>query len=513
MTKLPFIIILSISLLSPLLQAAEKKQAPKTKSLIIVIGDGMGYPQINLLNQFLKFSKQNQKSKIPFAFDRLAKVGSTGISTNHSKHFLVIDSACSATQIATGQQSLPGAIGVNAEGYSAKSIFELAKEKGLSTGLVTDTRVTHATPASFAAHQASRKKEHDIALQLLKSDTDVLLSAGINHFLSQKNLNEYTSLPIFYTPKRKDGRDLLKLAKEEDYELVFSKNDFSKIKSPKVLGLFTAHEMPDGIWYTSNKQNPQRIIPTLKEMSEFALNKLSQNEEGFVLLVEAGQIDWAGHRNDAGLLLHQMLEANETLNFLVDWVQKRKDTSIVVTADHETGGFNLTYNKLKKIKLPEVKGPHYKGKYKTKTNYLEHSVLDKLYEQKLSIADMISIFENHPGEVTDADKLKMILSQNSSWNITDEDVQKILKSGEWANKKPYSFLAPAHYYNPLYLKIGAITKVFGPQTGVSFSTSGHTASPIPVFALSPDKSHEQFKAWQHHTDIGKKMQKLLQLIK
>jgi alkaline phosphatase len=124
---------------------------------------------------------------------------------------------------------------------------------------------------------------------------------------------------------------------------------------------------------------------------------------------------------------------------------------------------------------------------------------------------MISVYENHPGEVTNESKLKMILSQNTAWEISDKDVRSVLKSGEWANKKPYSFLSPAHYSNPLYLKIGAITKVFGPQTGVSFSTSGHTASPVPVFALSPDLSHEQFRSWQHHTDIGQKMQKILQL--
>ena len=120
------------------------------------------------------------------AWPKLAQGGKIVLSRTNPADTLVVDSACSATQLAIGAPTLSEVIGIDADGNPAETILELAARRGKSTGLVSDTRLTHATPASFAAHVAHRDMENEIAVQMLENGVDVMLSGGARHFLPQK---------------------------------------------------------------------------------------------------------------------------------------------------------------------------------------------------------------------------------------------------------------------------------------------------------------------------------------
>ncbi len=141
--------------------------------------------------------------------------------------------------------------------------------------------------------------------------------------------------------------------------------------------------MNDGIVYSNSKNDPTRTQPTLTEMTEKALSLLSKDEDGFFLMVEGGQIDWAGHRNDAGRMLHEMLKFDEAIHSVYEWAKDRDDTLIIVTADHETGSFGFSYSS-KDLPAPEKRTGEAFKKYDYAPNYNfgAFDILDGLYNQK-----------------------------------------------------------------------------------------------------------------------------------
>ncbi|MCP4024557.1 MAG: alkaline phosphatase, partial [Desulfobacteraceae bacterium] len=323
-------------------------QDKKPKNVIMLIGDGMGPEQIGLL---LSYARQAPNSVIvdrKTSFDRIMEQGGVmGMSMTNANNVLVVDSAASGSQLASGQYSGSEMIGLDKDGNRVETVVEKAIKAGKSTGLISDTRVTHATPAAFAAHQPHRSKENQIAEDMLIAGPDVMLGGGLRYWIPKeandkksevrKELIEMTEGSVKIKSKRKDNKNLLKMAEEKGYSLAFTKSQMEKADG-KLLGLFSYSAMPDGIKVTQTKDDPKRTIPTLEEMTAKALDILSKNDKGFFLMVEQGLIDWAAHYNDTGLMLHEMMRLDETLKYILDWAKDRDDTLIIVTADHTTGG-------------------------------------------------------------------------------------------------------------------------------------------------------------------------------
>ncbi len=168
-------------------QVATSGAVKKPKNVIMIVGDGMGPEQVGLL---LTYAKQAPNSVIvegQTAFDKImAQGGSMGLSMTHAKDVLVVDSAASGSQLATGQFSGSEMIGLDANGDPAVTVLERAKAAGKSTGLISDTRVTHATPAAFAAHQAHRKMENEIAVDMLQTGTALMLGGGLRYWIPKE---------------------------------------------------------------------------------------------------------------------------------------------------------------------------------------------------------------------------------------------------------------------------------------------------------------------------------------
>jgi len=287
------------------------------KNVILMIGDGMGFTTI-VATRTVVLGAQGRLT--------IERLPVTGAIDNYDATRFVSGSAATGTSLATGYKTNENMIGQLPDGTPALTILEAAQEKGMATGLVATATITHATPAAFAAHVHNRYREADIAVQLLESKINVLFGGGRALFKSGISGYKYT---------RTDGRDLVEEARKEDYVYVETKDELMGLKdeNDRVLGLFS-----DG--YLIN-QSPE---PTLAEMTEAALNILSQNEKdkGFFLMVEGSQIDWGEEDNDINYTIREQLHFDLAIRSAIRFAMDEKNTLVVVTADHEAGGMFIT---------------------------------------------------------------------------------------------------------------------------------------------------------------------------
>jgi alkaline phosphatase len=284
-------------------KSASKKN-PQIKNVILMIGDGMGLPDVYAAMTV---------SPTPINIERCT---ATGLQKTNSSDNYITDSAAAGTALATGTKTKNGAIGVDAQGNRLKSILEIAEANGLATGMVSTSSVTHATPASFIAHQSSRGSYEDIAMDFLKTDIDVFIGGGYDHFA-----------------KRKDKLNLLDSLKVKGYEINTTLDQVLKSAAPKLVGL------------TASGQNPYRLKgrgDMLPASSGKAIEILKKNPKGFFLMIEGSQIDWAAHANVADTVVDETLDFDKAVGVALDFAQADGHTLVVVTADHETGGVTIT---------------------------------------------------------------------------------------------------------------------------------------------------------------------------
>ena len=298
-------------------QAKEVTKKNEIKNVIFLIGDGMGVSYTTAY----RYLKDNPTTKVveQTEFDHYL-VGQQ-MTYPEDPHQNITDSAAAATAMSAGVKTYNAAIGVDNDGTKVKTVLEAAKEKGKSTGLVATSEITHATPASYGAHDVSRKNMNAIADdyydELIKGGhkIDVMLGGGLTNFV-------------------REDRDLTKLFKKDGYSYVTNKNEMVKDKNNKVLGLFAPGGMPKMI-------DRDASMPSLGDMTNTAINKLSKDKDGFFLMVEGSQIDWAGHDNDIVAAMSEMEDFEKAFKAAIAFAKKDKHTLVVATADHSTGGYSI----------------------------------------------------------------------------------------------------------------------------------------------------------------------------
>ncbi len=516
----PVALIAATSTLSFHLSAAE------IKNVILMIGDGMGPQQVGLLETYANHAPNSIYKNETTALFKLANEGVIGASLTHPEDAIVVDSACSATMLATGQYTASEVVGIDSKGNHIETVLEQAKRLGKATGLVSDTRLTHATPAAFAAHQPHRSLENNIASDMLDTGVDVMLSGGIRHWLPKstndkgetyKALQKLTQGDVYLKSKRKDNRNLLIEAQQDGYALAFNRDMLNQAKGDKLLGLFAYSGMQDGIAYSHSKDDPKRTQPTLKEMTEKAIDVLSKDKDGFFLMVEGGQIDWAGHSNDAGTMLHEMIKFDEAVNSVYEWAKDRDDTIIIVTADHETGSFGFSYSSQDLPKPEKRPGEAFeKRDYAPNFNFGSFDILDGLYNQKQSYYGMISEFQKLDKKLQTPEKLAEIVNKNSEFPITAEQASRVLAS------KPNPYRLAGHKYlsvenvpaindfdafYPYNDRGNLLAREQATAQNTVWGTGTHTHTPVNVFAWGPAEKILPISKIMHHSEIGEYLKK------
>ncbi|MFT5235880.1 MAG: alkaline phosphatase [Shewanella sp.] len=396
------------------------------KNIVIMIGDGMG-PAYTSAYRYYKNNPDTEEVE-QTVFDRLL-VGTA--STYPAKiSGYVTDSAASATALATGVKSYNGAISVDTSKRPLTTIMEKAKQLGLSTGVAVTSQINHATPAAFLTHNESRRNYDEIAKSLLDTDTDVMLGGGQRYF----------------PPK------LLEKFEAKGYQHISDFSQLDAIKAPKVIGLFADIQLP---WAINDKDAHK-----LSKMTSKALELLSQNQDGFVLLVEGSLIDWAGHNNDIATAMAEMDEFANAVEVVEQYVRQHSDTLMLVTADHNTGGLSIGAN----------------GEYIWNTEIINgvSNSPDVIASQSLADGDWQSRVSTQLG-----------------FNLSPEEVTQL----SLARMQGIDVMTTA------------IKKNIDLRSYTGWTTAGHTGVDVQVFASGP-ASH-LFNGYQDNTDIANKLMSLL----
>lgn len=285
----------------------------KPKNIIFLIGDGMGLAQV-----YAGMVANGDALNI----ERFKNIG---FHKSYSWDNIITDSAAGATAFSCGEKTYNGAIAVGPDSIPRETILESAEKKGLSTGLVATCSITHATPACFIAHVKSRALDEAIAADFLKTDIDVFIGGGSAFF-----------------EKRTDGRNLLNELKSKGYEVDTTKNEILASNAKKLAGLYAATQ-PDSA--TGIRGD------ILQHATQKCIDILSQNPQGFFMMSEGSQIDWGGHANKQTFIIQEMLDFDKAVGKALDFAEKDGNTLVIVTADHETGGFAIMGGSIKDRKV------------------------------------------------------------------------------------------------------------------------------------------------------------------
>ncbi len=266
------------------------------------------------------------------------------------------DSAASATAMAAGVKTRNGALGVDVNGDPVLNLVERAEQLGKSTGVVTSVPFSHATPAGFVAHNASRNNYKQIADDMInKSAADVVMGCGHPFYDADGRIEntphyKYISSAVWNDlTNGSAGGDADADGIADHWKLVQTRAEFqalAKGEAPKrVFGIAQVYETLQEKRSGDTEAVPYKValiesVPTLEEMTRAALNVLDDDPDGFFVMIEGGAIDWAGHGNESGRLIEEIDDFNKSIDTVIGWVEKNSnwgETLVVITADHETG--------------------------------------------------------------------------------------------------------------------------------------------------------------------------------
>jgi alkaline phosphatase len=310
------------------------QESLEVKNVILLIGDGMGPYHVELTRLCLEVSE--------LAMEKMDETEPSYMTTysldpdDQTTH-KITDSSAAGTAIATGNKTYNGAVSVDFDGNPLETVLERAEAEGKATGLVTDVYIQDATPAAFVVH-AERRGDSILFSELMaESDVEVLMGAGRGFFLPKGEDSQ--------GGQRTDGRNLIEEWEANGYTYVDSAKDLENAdinleEDDRLLGLF------GGLYnmaYDLDRQQDKNIgVPTLAEMTEKAIDVLNQSDAGFFLMVEGGSLDWVAHNKDVAGMVRETEGFDEAVQVAWDFAVEDEETLVVVTADHECGGLQIT---------------------------------------------------------------------------------------------------------------------------------------------------------------------------
>jgi len=445
MRKIHLTLLLIVSL--SLLQCSTSRDIfaqtikPEVKNVILMIGDGMGVSQV--------YSGITANNGL-----YLEKSEFVGFSKTYSASNYITDSAAGGTAISTGTKTRNGAIGVDAKGNEVKTILEYAAENGLSTGVIASCAITHATPASFVAHQQNRNMQEEIAVDFLNSDITLFIGGGKKYFAD-----------------RSDKSNLLDDLKEKGFQVALDMETVKNTTSGKLAGL-VADEHP------STYPERGEFLP---ESLQAALNILDNNPEGFFLMVEGGRIDHACHAHDPAGSIHDTLAFDQAIDEAYSFYRKYPDeTLIVVVADHETGGFGLGF------------GDNY---------FLK---MDQLFKAKVTTADVL----NEGVGKYDKDRKKFfdfIATNLGLDNLSLDEKIKIEQAMDLIDGSQKDAIATYAGYDSVAI---TVTHIMSERANMFWTTYAHSGTTVPLSAIGVGA--EALGGFKDNTEVAKTLFSILE---
>lgn len=424
--------------------------AQQAKYVFYFIGDGMGVNQVQGTEIYLA-ELEGKMGISPLLFTQFpySTVATTNSATNR-----VTDSAAAGTALATGHKTKNSAIGVLKDQQTpVNSIGVWAKNKGCRVGITTSVTVNHATPAAFYGHAAKRTLYHEIGKDLYKTGFDFYAGSDFRDATDPDN----PSSENLYTMAEKHGytlargyKDYLKKSKKANKMILFQTEEASK------------HELGAIPCAIDRKKGDL----ALQDITRSAINFLSKDApEGFFLMVEGGRIDWACHSNDAATTFHEIIDFDNAIKTAYEFYSQHPDeTLIVVTADHETGGFvlgtgtyELNLQVLKNQKVSESGFTRIVNNMRAQTNnQVSWEAIQQALKDNFGFWDKI--------ELTTAQEARLKAVYDKSLKQQDMKLEK----SEYAQDEPIAAEAK---------------RIINEIALVGWTSGGHSAGYVPVFAI------------------------------
>lgn len=444
--------------------------AQQAKYVFYFIGDGMGVNQVQGTELYLG----ELEGKIGIAPLQFTQFPYTTVATTFSATNGVTDSAAAGTALATGNKTKNGAIGVLKDLQTpVYSVATWAKDHGCRVGVATSVSVDHATPAAFYAHAAGRSSYYEIGKNLYTTGFDFYAGSD---FLEPKDKNN------------PQAKDLYSMAEQYGYAIARGYKDYlKKSKKTEKIILF----QPEAASQTDKTAIPYAIDRkkgdlTLQEITRSAINFLSKDlSKGFFLMVEGGKIDWACHSNDAATTFHEIIDFDNAIKVAYEFYSQHPDeTLIVVTADHETGGFvlgkgpyELNLQVLRNQKVSESGFTKIVNQLRAKTNnQVSWETIQQALKDNFGFWDKIKLSDKQVA------RLKAVYDQSFS------NQQIKMEKSEYAQDEPIAAEAK---------------RILDEIALTGWTSGGHSAGYVPVFAIGVGA--EKFQSRIDNTEIPVKI--------
>ena len=433
----------------------------QAKYVFYFIGDGMGINQVNITEVYLSALNGERGS----ASLLMTQFPVASMVSTFSEDSDVTDSAAAGTALATGKKTNNGFIGVDSKLNPLETVAEKAKKAGKKVGITTTVPVNHATPAAFYGHQKDRNMYYEISQDLIKSGFDFFAGAGL---YNRDKFYDNTDAPDIYPLLEKAG-----------YFIAKGYDDFkaNADKSKKTILLHKNWEIPDGIPYAIDRTKDDL---SLKQITEAAIEVLTKdNNKGFFLMLEGGRIDWSGHANDPAATIQEVIDMDESVKVAYEFYKKHpKETLIVITADHETGGLTAG-----------------KGYMRIKT--LQHQVMS--FEK---LTGQIKVLSEAKNEKVSWEEMKKFLGETLGFwrgNPINWEHEKGLRDAYEATFAQRND-GVARDYSTISKKA---KQVMNDISVLGWSTGSHSADFVPVFAIGVGQ--ELFNTKMDNTEIPQKI--------
>lgn len=442
--------------------------AQTAKYVFYFIGDGMGVNQVNGTEMYLAEQEGRIGAKsLLFTSFPVASVATTFSATNS-----VTDSSAAGTALATGSKTYNGAIGMDDQKQPLQSVAAQAKAAGKKVGVATSVSVDHATPAAFYAHQPDRDMYYEIATDLPKAGFDFYAGGG---FLKPTT-----------TADQKEAPSIFPIIEAAGYTVARGLQEYQSkaAEAGKMVLIQKEGSAPDCLPYAIDRQEGDL---SLAEITQSAIDFLTKGKDkGFFLMVEGGKIDWACHGNDAATVFHEVVDMDNAIRVAYEFYKKHpKETLIVVTADHETGGLGLGT-----------------GPYK-----LNLKVLDAQKQSQDELSRAITNLRRMR-KVINWEEMKEFLGEKMGfWKelpLNWEQEKMLRDAYEDSFVKKHVVFEESLYAKTEPLAVAA-KKVMSQLAYLGWCSGGHSAGYVPVYAIGAGS--KLFMGKMDNTEISKRIAK------
>ena len=480
------LVIVSVGLIAVVMSSDSLVDTPP-KYVFLFIGDGFSYPQLALTSLY-KTSVLKEDDLIMHSFKTM------GTAYTESGETMITESAAAVSAMASGIKTLNESLNVDKEGNIHETITEKLKNQlGYKIGIISSDNLNHATPAGFYAHQTSRY--NDSALIFAE-----LAESGFDYF---------------------GGSEIL--GKPADYMDIFSANGYRYINTREDIEKLTSVETDGKVIAISPNLDPYATIPykidselyvqtfTLAEHTKKCAEFLSQpaknnktsknNKDGFFIMIEGGKIDWACHSNDAATMAHEVIDFDNAIREAIEFYKKHpKDTLIIITGDHETGGLSLGYSETTiNMYLDFLKHQN--------TSFSSFSLKMQTHRQNNAPFEDVMLDVNESFGIYEWDG-----TQTTSFYLYGEDMAKLMSAYDMSMIDPdirafgMSEYVSYGFYDPFTT---TVIKIINKKAGIAWSTYSHSAMPVPVLALG--KGEENFTGFYRNTEIFEKLKAIMKV--